>query len=410
MVELFERIESKYAGYNAHMDSVHEDIAKLPDNLNHTPEQMSVNLAKLTEQMSKEATEISALLATGDPADKLTAQELTKTRNERQKEAASLQDKLSVREGSIKTIQTTIKKVTQQINADAEEIGKLLETGDTKDERRARELMEKCNERNLEIATLQDLVSVLKGDKTLCKEDGTPATSFSDADLILPKGNKIVEKDGKYLLLRANQTLDDMSKDDQNEAAKKFLQLKPEMMGVNKLVKHNHSLEKIEYVAQKEPLDKENHRMQKDILLLANQLKHMQAAANTEALLKQPQTSHTVKMSPLSSKLTPMATPTLAPNQQCFSDSYKHMLQLMRNNPSVTSINWLKTSLATDKTGLLTKVNGLRPGMPIPPETMKLLLRGHAWENNNNLANTTPESTAPTPLPMTPRPNGPMSR
>ena len=332
----------------------------------------------------------------------------------------------------ISKIKTDIEVITKQIYADAQKISELLDTGTDEDELAARQLMEESNARNLQVAILEDMLSVLSGDKTLCKEDGSPATSFADADLIVPKANKVVEKNGIYYLLnledklvekngicyllKANQKLDDMTldaqKDAANHAAEEYLQLKPEMTGVKKVVEHNRGLEQEIYLSEKNSVYAESDRMQKDILLLANHLELQIARANEATLAQQtsikpaPRMTHLPSLTPSTSMAPAMSNQI--PNPQWAGDSYRHILRLMRDNPSQSSINWLKTALAYDKTPeLLREINKLKPNMPIPATTMQSLLSrrdiGSSWANNNEQARLADEKTTPSP---SMRPNG----
>ena len=69
----------------------------------------------------------------------------------------------------------------------------------------------------------------------------------------------------------------------------------------------------------------------------------------------------------------PSATPK---NERWISDNYKQILVMMRQNQTPESIAWLKLTLANPNGSneLRKQLNELRPGVHIPPETIKNLL------------------------------------
>ncbi len=263
------------------------------------------------------------------------------------------------------TIQSKIEELTKEINQHQE----TLKSEDQTDMPHLIALRETIFGLNLQVTTLQDLKAVKNQAKVLYNKDYERVSSFADAEFILPTTLKFVKKDNKNYLIPSNQSLEDMSIADQTAAEEKFKQLKPEhKMSAKNLVQHYLGKEIERHHAKKEALFLASEVMQETLLLLQNQLLAIQATlTNDELLVKQPKPTPAMKMHPI---------PSTTPNSKWMSDNYKQILILMRENPTARSIAWLKSNLANVKPGdtLYEQLKALRPGAPIPPETMKNLL------------------------------------
>ncbi len=311
----------------------------------------------------------------------------------------------------IATIHEKISALTAKVTEDAEEISRHLDAGE---DDVAREKMEISNAHNLHIATLHDMLAVIKGEKFLYTEDGIRTENFNEAHFILSQEKKIVLKNDKYYLLNADQNSENLSSEEKEVGEKAYLQLKPEIMGVKQLVLHNQNLEQKEHKEKKSVLSARSEVMQQEISLLANQLTQMQAArANAEALLTPASPAPAMKPMPTAT-VSPRVVATSTP---CLSQSYRHMLLLMKSNPTERAIDWLKTSMANTKNPELTaQLNKLVPGKPIPAELMARLLArrdlGSLWLTTpSNPSIVKPDltpytTTAPTPFSTRPKPSG----
>jgi effector protein LidA len=301
---------------------------------------------------------------------------------------------------SIESIQLKINSLSGDFNDEADEINKHLLAGE---DDIAREKMEMCNARNLRIGLLLDMIAVIDGRKVMYTQDGLPTQDFHKAEFIISNQKKLVQNNGKYYILNAGQDSENLSNEEKEAGERAYLRLRPEIIGVKQLIQHNENLEQKVHNEKKSVLSARSEAMQQDILLLANQLTQMQAScASTEAALT-PRTP-TPAMKPMP---TPTPTPTVSPqaSTQCLSNSYRHMLLLMKNNPSERSIEWLKTNIANTQSPkkLQEQVNTLSPGKPIPAELMKQLLArrhlGHQWltpfQTDITQTNLTPYSTSP---------------
>ncbi len=187
---------------NEELDEVNEEIKEKTE---------------LYEDYNKNIKEVGKFVKTVDLSDKTKA-------------LASVEGELSRLEGT-----------KEERNKEADAIGKLLNEGRV-DEARTR--INAVNAKNLQVGTLKDMLSVVKGDKVMYNKDGMQVKTFEEADFVVPKDKKIVkeivnEREEYYLLDK-----DDQLSDKNREAAKTaFEQAEPEMSSVSNLIDANRNSE-----------------------------------------------------------------------------------------------------------------------------------------------------------------------
>jgi hypothetical protein len=205
-----------------------------------------------------------------------------------------------------------------------------------------------------------------------------------------------------------------MTAEERNSAEKGFKQLnKEETMSVRRLVHHNHQLEN----APRDALVARSELLQRDIILLANQLSTLQETSSKAALaLKPPAKAPALKMTPIAPSAAPIPSPQARPaaNKEELTESYRHILRLMASSPTPRAIQWLQTTLSRVDTShaLKKQLNELKPGMPIPPATMTNLLAmksvGRAWLDTSkpDIVEQDLKSPSTAPSPFRTRPRG----
>lgn len=297
-------------------------------------------------------------------------------------------------------IQDKIAQLTTKLAEDSNTVEQKLIAGDMHE---ARTIMTISNARNVQIAALHEMASVLAGESVLFDANLKPTTSFTDAALVLKAGTKVVEENGKRYLLREGQSLADLNSEDKTQAENQYNKLKPaELKAVKNLVNHNHTLEK----DTAEGLVKESEKMQQTILSLANQLSTLQAAQSTNQAVLRP----TPKNTPVP-QMTPASSTIPQPRPSAFRNSYEHVLDLMAKNPTQRDLQLLSEIYAKTETpaDLKKQLQQLKPGMPIEPVTMQRLKQvkhiEQAWLDSRkpDFTKDTEISTAPTPFQRTPR-------
>lgn len=296
-----------------------------------------------------------------------------------------------------------IESLNKQIEDNIGSIDTLLNM-DKIDEARA--LMTESNAQRLQIAALNEMLAVYEKKSVMFNNQHEPTTSFDDAAFILAAGTKIVEKDDKRYVLKMDQKLEDMTTEEQASAEKQYKKMKPaEMMGIKTLIKHNQTLENAKYNS----LSAQSEQMQKDILLLANQLTAAQnMRAQTELTLKPtPANSPAMKMTSLpTSTPSPSRTSRSINDEDLTGSSYEHVIRLMKNNPTPEAIKRLKENIAhLDTSSALKKqLNDLKPGVTIPMTAMDNMLtnirraRPGEIRISDEIANDAKNPTAPSPF------------
>lgn len=359
-----ERIEHDYDAYT----SASGEIEKRLHNQHHASKQLEQLLAALKPQ--HQATESKYALFHQHLDDALKSF-LTHANKEQDPTVAM-----------VKGIDEKIKILMSEIDLNIGMIDQKLVENQDED---ARALMNVNNAKNLQIAALKEILAVAEsqGDKVIYNDKFEPAKSFDEAAYILSKGVRIAEENGIRYLLKEGQTIDSLSPEEKADAEKQYKQLKPtEVMSVRQLVKHNHQLENAKYNS----LSAQSEQMQQDIILLTNQLAEMQESRRTKAemaLRPTPSSAPTLKMTPVRSGKSKFSLDI----EEDFQESYKHVLELMHENPSARAIEWVKqvTARMNPSTTLKLELNKLKPGMPIPETTMKALLAvnnvGRAWQD-----------------------------
>lgn len=295
----------------------------------------------------------------------------------------------------IEMMHQNMTQIMEKIDMNSSKIIDLLNMGQDLE---ARELLMMSHALNLQLELYKDMLSVTKGTKHLYTITGEPTTSFANAHFILSRQKKIVCEHGRYFLLPIDKDILQLSVEEKNEGEQAYFHHKPDIMGVRQLVEHNQRLEETEHNETKSQLLTRSEAMQQDILLLVKQLTLMEASETKATLsLKPPK---------------PTNTPHPQSNQPCMTNSYRHMLLLMKNNPTTKSINWLKEILANANNSpeLQKQLNELTPGKPIPPEMMSELLKkrdlGRRWLDVRSpdvvVKEPSNQPTAPSPFSMTP--------
>ena len=144
---------------------------------------------------------------------------------------------------AIGKLEAKIGDLSRENDKEMERIQKILSDPQRAEE--GREKLHAFNARNLQIGTLKDYLSVVKGEKALYDKEGKLVSEFEKADYIVPKGMKLVKDpsnpDSKDLyLLKEGETLNN---DNKADAKKAFERAEPEMSSVKNLVKTNRGIE-----------------------------------------------------------------------------------------------------------------------------------------------------------------------
>jgi effector protein LidA len=136
-----------------------------------------------------------------------------------------------------------ISTMEKEMNDQTNEISRLLDQGSPEEEQLARELLNKQNALNLQLASLYDLRDQRKKKKLFFNEQGKQVERQKDAAYVVDNEHKIVRKNDKLYLLKSEENIDEISDDRLKEAGEQFEQHEHEFMSVKKAVKHSLDLE-----------------------------------------------------------------------------------------------------------------------------------------------------------------------
>ncbi len=198
---------------------------------------------------------------------------------------------------------------------------------------------------NVRAEGMRTLLSALQQQKTYYDAEGSQTDSFKNAAYIVENQQHLYKdkESGKLYLLNAGQNFEDMTADEKATAQDNFEQSKPELAVVKHKINQYRTSELGLFAEKKQSLINRSENLQKEILDLTNQFNQAKAAeAGALALILEPKTDLSKVPTPkptMKSSLSPVK-PNFSPTQ-----SYRHILQLMRFNPSQEAINQFKNGL-----------------------------------------------------------------
>lgn len=332
------------------------------------------------------------------------------------------QHKAASASAQIPTIEDKIKVLSDQLETQLKDMEELIEKGQDDE---ARKILLEHNGLHLQIAGLKDMMSVLKGEKVLYKEDGQVAKSFDEAAFVLPMDKKVVKRDDKFYLIGAKQDLSTMEEHDLLQAQKDFERARPEISNLKLLVKHNQGLEN----ERLEPAQKKSKSLHNDILMLRNQLTQIQAA-RSEVVAEIQKLDPTMTPESLIRPTIPTPTPSGSPVNTVGKPSpqtphptqvYKMLYEIIQRLPpnpkeaadqfekEIDDMHKAKGQPMTEKFKAMLKkaiLDPLRAGTPIPKIPMDTLIRSMPYfgveQEKGNVMPPTP--TSKTNKPETPTP------
>lgn len=219
-------------------------------------EPIKTTVSEVTQKIEKAEIQLASLIKETlllDEALVRVEDQLIKTEKRYNLYKALLPKDIPLDKTQLNPIDRKIKRMVLALERDFAKVEKLLEKGE---DDKARELMDRCNARQIHIEALLDIVAVIKKEKLLYRADGTATTAFEEAQFVLKKEEKIICKDGKYYIIPIGISDDEFDnwvnpsknpkKEDTDKAAKAlraYERRAPDIMAVKYLVDHNLTLE-----------------------------------------------------------------------------------------------------------------------------------------------------------------------
>ncbi|CDZ78672.1 hypothetical protein BN59_02984 [Legionella massiliensis] len=280
----------------------------------------------------------------------------------------------------------------------------ILQLANQGQDHEASQLMNHLDGLHIEAEGMQTMLDHAHSKCHYFTEEGHSTDAYHKAAFIAPKDQHIHrdKATGQLLLLEKGQKPEDMSAEEKAAAHAKFEQFKPGFCNARGKVKQYHDTEMRDYENTQKDLVERSEKMQQHILQLTderNKLMALRATAMTGLDVARTDLSNTTEPMP-----TPGSAPTPQPGQTMVNPqpspppSDRHMLQLMRINPTQEAIDRYKNSKTLpngepDRLAQEAITNTIKPGQPIPITVIHNLL--------TTLARLPQPSTAPNPLSTT---------
>lgn len=294
---------------------------------------------------------------------------------------------LQTTEEKINGLENNLVQLNEKIEATRLEIDRLVTTNQDEE---AFELLHELNGLNSQEADMRDKLAVLKQEKSFYNADGeainyldAEKAKFDVAQFIVSKNQQIVKKNDQLYLLVNGQVFDSMTTEEKAQAQLSFERAKPEITNLKTVVKNNQGVETSLHSDTTVDAYKRSEAMQKEIMDLTNQHNQCQAAmASIATLMQQNNLSLTALTMIPTPRLTPTKQNTSSPQlaNPSITTSFKHVLELMKNNPTEEGIAQFKKGFVEPNgrpNEAMQKmiVNSIVPGVAISAVKMEALLR-----------------------------------
>ncbi len=215
------------------------------------------------------------------------------------------------------------------------------------------ELKSVLNERLHESKEIDSALIALEAQITTSNRLDTPKLS-----------QKIVRDGDQYYLIPINKNLTDLSIEERTRATQAYKQLKPETVDTMKRTQLHHA-QTDAYNQRKTALTARRDVLTQDIVVLSNQIEDIHSLRDDEQLSLQP--------SPTSSTAPRAISRSLSP-QQRIAQGYGCVLA-QKHKLSPNGLNGLRTWAKTHSPALRDDLYKIKPGVSIPIDVMKVLLR-----------------------------------
>lgn len=172
-------------------------------------------------------------------------------------------------DGKVKLLEEKIDEIQSSVDEDMQSLDDHLTRDWARDDAAQYEAttqrLNSITGKHLQMAELQQVVEVTKGEKTFYDKDGKALTSSHDAEYLVPKDQKLVKDQDRMYLLSQDKDLKDLPEAHRDEAHKAFLSEEPKLLTVKAKLRRDHEqdmkrldTEKAGYDAQLQSIEKAN--------------------------------------------------------------------------------------------------------------------------------------------------------
>lgn len=239
-------------------------------------------------------------------------------------------------------IESNVAKLTNKLEKQLTEIERLFSTGKVEDELKAMAMKSELQGLFSEIATLEDMVDVLKGKKFLFDANGNQTDSYTNAVCILSPQQRLVKDNGKYYVIGPMQSLASMSDYDKHRAHEKFR----ETNTLDKLLHHNEKAEVKGKQSELQKIDAEIHELSEQIQFV--QQKKEEVSTLLVVAIKQGPQHH----APLPGIFN--QTPKPVPSETWLQ--IERLMDKLKNGPTKEDVKKLHDLIPKDNRTLLDKL------------------------------------------------------
>ncbi len=240
------------------------------------------------------------------------------------------------------TIEQQITLLHKKMDTQLEEIQSLIEAGKNDD---VRQQLKERQGLHLQMAGLNDLHDVSKGQKYFCDREGKQVTSPKDAHLVLNTGKKIVKDpaDDRYHVLAAHEDLQSIkssanAQERLNTSHKHYQQALTNNASVHTQVAHNKKLKEEHHLQRHSAALAQKATLQGDISLLSTQktkLKTAQAEVERKLTRSRPTSlsapNETIAPNSSAPTLKPTLEPQAQPTRKSPQKSHKELINALNN-------------------------------------------------------------------------------
>lgn len=242
-------------------------------------------------------------------------------------------------EDRIAFIESNLGQLTNRLDNQLDEVARLLSTGKIEDELKAMAMKPEINGLYAEIATIRDMVDVLKGKKFLFDANGNKTDSYKDAVCILSPQQRLVKDNGKFYILGPLQSLDSMSGHEKRQARNKFI----EAQSMDKLLHYNEHKEIKGKKSELQKIDAEIHEISEQLQFMQQRKAEVNEAL--KALHHEPRPQHHFSGPGIFSP-----TPKPVPSETWLQ--IERLLDKLKNNPNKEDVQKLRDLIPKDNSKL----------------------------------------------------------
>lgn len=141
-------------------------------------------------------------------------------------------------------LDTQMNEIEEELHRQTEVILDILDSNEPGSEDKARELLDQQVALNLDLAQLKDIRSQRAQQKSFYDANGVEVPSAKEATFIVNNDKKVINKDGQYYLVKKEDKVEDMTKEQLAKASSDFQKAEHEISTVSKAVTKTLKMEK----------------------------------------------------------------------------------------------------------------------------------------------------------------------